>query len=547
MLFHQKVFMKKLSLSIQTFSKLIKSNCVYVDKTEHIYNLIQGDCYFFSRPRRFGKSILCSTLKELFLGEKDTFKELWISTSSSYAWPKHPVIYIDFLLIHCRTTTGLTASLMRYLNEIAKDYGLKELAFTTPGEMLKDLTITLYRIYGSDNGVVLIIDEYDKPILDHLDNPSLAEEMRQILKDFYIFIKGLDEYLRFVFITGVSRFSKTSIFSGLNQLVDITMEPQFAHLVGYTEAEINYFFDEHLEQAAHYQKLTRTEFSDTLRLWYNGYRFWKNLPLRLLQSEETIALPRLYAPFSILHVLYTCRLENYWIETATPAFLIDLLKNNSYPSDIINKLKADIEELATFDPTDIPLTTLLFQTGYLTIKTYDAESRNYLLEVPNNEVSESLSKYILNVVTGYKANQINDYLNNLYKEIEGENLEKFITELKNFYVKVPYTITIDQEKYYQSILFVLLNLLTIKIDVERATNIGRIDMVVETTKTIYIFELKLNKSAQEAIEQIKTKKYYERYVGLSKKIILVGINFSSKEKNIESFLFEELSSGRMNT
>jgi hypothetical protein len=217
--------MKKLPLGIQSFTKIIEGDYVYVDKTKYIYQLIQGNCYFFARPRRFGKSLLCSTIKEIFLGKKELFKGLWIDTNTDYTWPIHPVIHIDLSLLARGTPEELTVSLMRALRNIAEEYDLPPLEQTTPGEMLKQLVLRLYKKFGSKNRVVLIIDEYDKPILDSIKNIDLSEQIREALKNFYEFFKGLDEHLHFIFVTGVTRISKTSIFSGMNQITNISMHP----------------------------------------------------------------------------------------------------------------------------------------------------------------------------------------------------------------------------------------------------------------------------------------------------------------------------------
>ncbi len=531
--------MKKLSLGTQTFSKIINDKCVYVDKTKYLYQLIQGNCYFLSRPRRFGKSLLCSTLKDFFLGKKELFNGLWIARHVNYSWSVHPVIHIDFSLIAHKTAEELSASLMRYLNDIATMYCVEKLATTTPGEMLRKLTIALFEKHESKNCVVIIVDEYDKPILEHINNPDKANEMREILRLFYEFIKGLDEYLRFVFITGVCRFSKTSIFSGLNQLNDITMNPQYAHLVGYTEEEINTFFKDHLKQTAYNRNMSTKELSTHLRILYNGYRFWQDQPIGLRSSSGN-ELARVYSPISILKFFDTSIFENYWFESATPTVLINLLKKNNYSVEEFAQLKASTDELATFEPDDLPLATLLFQTGYVTIKSYDSVSKNYLLEAPNQEVRESLFKYILSLVTQYRQSQINDRLQTLRHSLEINHIDQFIKQLKQFYTEVPYTIAINQEKYYQTIFYVILKLINMNPEVEKATNVGRIDTIIETNEVIYIFEFKLNVSAEVAMKQIVDMKYYEPYLERGKTIMLIGVNFSTKEKNIADYVFKNL-------
>jgi hypothetical protein len=535
--------MKKLSLGIQTFEKIIEEDRVYVDKTQYIYELIQENCLFLARPRRFGKSLLCSTLKNLFLGKKELFKGLWIEKNTDYKWPIHPVIHIDMSLVAKDTPEELTASLMRKLSFIAEQNDLDPLAHTIPGEMLEILIKRLYKKFGSKNRVVLIIDEYDKPILDNIENIDLAQKMRNTLKNFYEFFKGLDEYLRFVFVTGVTRIPKTSIFSGMNQIPDISMDPRFAHLVGYTKEEIDFYFKEHIQEIAYIKKMPPKEGIDELKAmlhsWYDGYRFWKDQQL-LVRELEGKDIGRLYTPFSVLNFLFNADFSNYWFESGTPSFLIKILEQHEFPIESFNNLKSDINELTTFDLTNIPLSTLLFQSGYATIKKYDEASRLFDLELPNYEVKDSLLKSILAVITKHKTLTINSRLISLYNSLEAGNIQAFIDQIKDFYAKMPYTITIDKEKYYQTIFFLILQIINLKPDAEKATNIGRIDMIVETGKILYIFEFKLNRSAQEAISQILDMKYYEAYRDCGKKIKLLGVNFSSKIKNITEYLVQDL-------
>jgi hypothetical protein len=526
--------MKKLPLGSQTFSKLIKGNYVYVDKTEYIYRLIQSDCYFFSRPRRFGKSILCSTLEELFKGNKELFKDLWIDKNTDYSWPVHPVIHIDFNRITIDSPEALYESLMRYLNGIAIEEGIEQLEMIHPGEMLYILTLKLQKKYNKN--VVLIIDEYDRAILDNLDNEALVFKMQEALRRFYVFIKSFDKLLRFVFITGVSRFSKTSIFSGLNQIEDGSMDPQFAHLVGYTDQELGTFFSEHIESASANSEYNLDIFKKLIKEWYNGYRFWSN-PSRKIILEELV---RIYNPYSVLNIIKKSEFKDYWFESGTPTFLLKLLKSGKYSIKDLDLLQASQSELSTFDPDQLPLTTLLFQTGYLTIESYDDESRNFLLKYPNLEVQEGMSYQILVWLSKLKNAQINDYLKVLHESLQKYLLDQFIQKLKEFYVQIPNTIHIKQEKYFQTIFYTILKLIGVQIEVEVSTNIGRIDAVIKTEKYLYIIEFKLEKSATVALEQIESKKYVEQYLIDRRPITLIGITFSEKERNISDYSFKEL-------
>ena len=534
--------MKKLPIGIQTFSEVIENGYVYIDKTKYIYELIKGKYIFFSRPRRFGKSLLCSTLKELFSGNRDLFNGLWIDKNTDYSWPVHPVIYLDLSMTRSSTVEALENSLISNLSVIAKFYKLDEINKTTPGEVLQEMVILLQEKFGQK--VVIIIDEYDSPIINHIEDLQKAKKLQEALKEFYTYIKGLDQYLYFVFITGITRFSKTSIFSGMNQLKNISMDSKFAHLVGYTKEEIIFYFQEHLQKIVEdkkvFSKMGIEGVKNMLHIWYNGYCFCSEL-----QEEDGKELARLYAPFSILNFLDNAAFRNYWFESGTPTFLMKVLKQKKYPIELFDNLKADMNELMTFDIENIPLSTLLFQAGYATIKDYDSLYQHYSLEMPNYEVKDSLLKCVLTVMTEHSSSTINTELIDLRIALEAGDLDAFIYKIKKFYSTIPYTIAIDNEKYYQTIFFLLLQLVNLRPDVERATNVGRIDLLVQTNKVLYIFEFKLNGSAKKALQQILDKKYYEAYQAKNKnvnntQIKLVGVNFSSEAKNINEYLMQDL-------
>lgn len=370
---------KKLPIGIQNFAEIIQNDYVYIDKTEYIHTLITtGKYYFFARPRRFGKSLLVSTLTEIFAGNKELFTSLAIS-SLSYDWQQHPVITISFSDIDCTNPENLAKSLKVYLNDIAKQYQVNLDSALNPSEMLRSLVQNL----AQKAPVTLLIDEYDYAILKHVHKPDMAYEMRETLKSFYAVIKGLDKYLKFVFLTGVSRFSKTSIFSGLNNLEDISLSSTYNALVGYTEAEIIGSFEQHLINSSEALNLSTKQLLEEIRIWYDGYRF---------TNEETAI--KLYNPFSVLLFLKNSEFSNYWFESGTPTFLINLLKTRNYPIVDFEAIKATRSELGQFDVEAIDLKTLLFQTGYITIKAYNPQTTNYTLGFPNKECIDSLAEYI---------------------------------------------------------------------------------------------------------------------------------------------------------
>ncbi len=527
--------MKKLPLGLQSFVQLREDNCVYIDKTEHVYRLIQGYCYFFARPRRFGKSILCSTLKALFQGKKELFTDLWISQNTDYSWPIHPVIHIDFGKISVESPELFRQELIDCLYAVAKKEKLPEIEKTSLGSMLQNIMFELVQKYDNKK-IVLIIDEYDRPILHHLTKPDSLEQMQEIIRNFYTCIKGLHELVKFLFVTGISRFTRTNLFSGFNQIQDISMDPRYAHLVGYTEEELDTTLSEHMVLAAKDSGKSLEEFKEETKKYYDGYRFWKNVPAGLPQVE----IPRVYNPFSVMNNLANPTFEYYWFESGTPTFLMNLLKQNKYPIESFDNIQASGKELGAFEPTKLPLKTLLYQTGYLTIKEYDIEVENFTLTYPNVEVKEAFLQEVLIWIAEINENEVNTHSTRLRKALQNNNISLFVDTLKSFYATIPYNIQLDQEKYYQTIFYIILTLLGIKIDVEVITNIGRIDAVIKTNNYIYIVEFKLEKSASKALEQIKTKKYFEQYQYDLRPITLIGMTFSSQEKNISDVKIEEL-------
>jgi hypothetical protein len=517
--------MKKLPIGIQTFSEIIQNNYVYVDKTAIIYTLITtGKLYFLSRPRRFGKSLLVSTLAEIFSGNKELFTGLAIA-SLPYEWEKHPVITISFSDLDCTSPENLQESLKRYLHNIAKKYRIKLQEANTPGAMFQDLV----EILAEQNSVVLLIDEYDYAILKHIHAPENADSMRETVKNFYGVIKGLDKHLKFVFLTGVSKFTKTSIFSGLNNLNDISLNANYNALLGYTAPEITTCFESYLQIAADDNNCSINQLLIQIATWYDGYQFSK--------KNNVI---KIFNPFSVLLFLSTGEFSNYWFATGTPTFLINLLKSKNYPIADFEAIEATESELGSFDIDQISLKTLLYQTGYLTIQSYDSETTNFLLSYSNKECIKSLTEYIFASMTEVSGAYLNTIASALMRAFVSHNYELLQTTITKLFAIVPYTIHIGEEKYYQTIFYLALKMIGANIIVEQPTNIGRIDAVMQTNDTYFIIEFKINTTATKALEQIKEKKYYQPYQGLDKKIVLIGIAFDTTIKNISSVKFFEM-------
>lgn len=506
---------KSLPLGLSDFEKIIKQDAVYADKTKQIYQIVsEGDYYFLSRPRRFGKSLLISTLQALFSGKKELFKKLWIYTSD-YTWLEHPVIKIDFSDINYSTQERLELGLLRCMQKVAAFYGV------SIGNPIgaKEAFSELIDVLSVKNKVVVLIDEYDKPIADHINNPKKAEQMRTILRDFYWTIKAKDARLQFVFLTGVSKFSKTSLFSGINNLRDITLSEQYATLLGYTHEEVKNNFKEHIITLARKLKKSTAYAINQLKTHYDGYRF--------SQTGEFV-----FNPYSVLTCLTELDVGDYWFATGTPDFLIKLIHTGQYPLNRIYEPVMSAQELDAFEPDNIKITALLYQSGYLTIKKYNKKTKDYTLDFPNQEVASAFNLILSTSFTHLTSRETKNYAQQIAQKFIAHDMAGLQETLQDLFFDMPYNAHIKREYDLLIIIFSVFKLIGIEINPEVATHLGRADLVVDLPKSIYIIELKFNKSAQEALEQIKDKKYYKKYAKSRKQITLVGINFTSKTKTI---------------
>lgn len=516
--------MKKLPIGIQTFRDLIEENYLYVDKTRDIYNLFAdgGKYYFLSRPRRFGKSLLISTLKEIFSGNQRLFKGLWIY--EKIAWQKHPLIYIDFLKIDYKTPAILEESLEKRIRKIARDYNINLEKEANYKQVFADLIEEL----GKEEGVVILIDEYDKPIIDFVDEKEAAAKNRDILRNFYTTIKGMDEYITFAFLTGVSKFSKVSVFSGLNNLRDITLSEEFATMLGYTEDELLNYFDDRLEELQSRLNMKKEQIQEDIKRWYNGYSWdGKNY---------------VYNPLSILSFFLEGRFSNYWFSTATPTFLVKLIKKKRVNVETIGTWETDDHVFDSYDVENMDLVSLLFQTGYITIKEIKTlrDIRKYRLSFPNQEVKDAFLKYLLADLMESSPGILGSKLYDLTDQLISHQPEQFFKTLKSLFAVIPYEIFIpDKEAYYHSVIYLVLTLLGIHVRAEVQTNIGRIDAVIELDDVVYVMEFKMG-SEKEALEQIKKMKYHEPYADQGKTIFLAGIGFDTDKRNISGCLLEKI-------
>ena len=513
--------MKKLPIGLQDFGELRRGEFLYVDKTQHLYQLTtEGKYYFLSRPRRFGKSLLVSTLSELFQGNQALFEGLWIH--DRWDWSKtHPVLDFRFNKSGYKVS-GLETFLYEELADRAQAHGITLKKSSYPAQ-LEELIVGLSKQYGQ---VVVLIDEYDKPILDYLHDIPQAKAHREVLKNFYSVLKPLDPHLRFVLLTGVSKFSRVSIFSELNNLKDLTIHSQYATLLGYTQSELEHYFADRIDQLAPDfggQEALLTQ----IKQWYNGYS-WD-------------AKHYVYNPFSILSFFDRASFENFWFETGTPTFLVKLLKREQQYD--FEQVLASAAALGSFELDRLHPLTLLFQTGYLTIQSKD-EDMAYTLVYPNKEVRHSLLQHLLGEYveespsdTYIRAKQMKDALRK-------EDLEAFVEGLNSLFASIPYQIFIaDKEAYYHSITFLALSLMGSFIQVEVSQAKGQPDAVVHLEQVIYVLEFKLDKSAEAALAQIQEKGYAQPYLGQGKTVRAVGLNFSSSQKALDQWQEEVLPEG----
>lgn len=503
----------KLPLGIQDFEKIRREGLLYVDKTEYIHRIVTtGDYYFLSRPRRFGKSLLLSTLRALYEGKKELFEGLWIA--EHWNWQdQHNVIHLKFSSQGLRTL-GVERAIYAMLKEEAARLG-----FTLEKEGYDVQFRELIEKASTKGKVVVLIDEYDKPIVDWLDEPQQAAENRQILKNFYSGLKDSDPYIELVFITGVSRFAKTSIFSDLNNLTNLTMHPLASALLGITESELSQYFTERINELALALGSDEKSLKAEIKRWYNGYSW----------DGQT----RLYNPFSLLSCFFAKQFDNYWFETGTPTFLVKMMRDTHHFN--LEKIKVSDAVLDSYDLENLNPITILFQTGYLTI---DQKYRQgiYVLDYPNQEVKISLEERLLNAFAYDQKGSGKVKALGLVEALESENIEEFINIVNATFATIPAKLwQKENEAFYHALVHLLCSLMGAFVQSEVNSAQGRLDAKVETKDTIYILEFKLDKSAQEALKQIEEKEYFKPYLDSPLKRIGVGINFSKAKKEVESW------------
>jgi hypothetical protein len=488
-----------------------------VDKTEVIYRMItDGRIYFLSRPRRFGKSLLVSTLEAIFKGKKDLFEGLYIY--DKWDWEQqYPVIKIDWAGINHSTPEEMEKSLVFHLKRNAQSYGITLIAESAI-DCFSDLIKSLQEKTGKD--VVILIDEYDKPITAHLTDSHLTA-IRTKVHDFYQIMKSSDEYIQFVFLTGVSKFSGLSIFSALNNPQDITLDREYVTICGYTQEELESNFSEYIDRAAEYLEITGKDLLDKIRYWYNGYTW---------DGETAI-----YNPFSTMNFFKKQQFSAYWFSTGTPSFLIDIIQRRNSMEDVLKPIVVSDRIFDGYDPAKISEVPLLFQTGYLTIKKIELINSipRYTLGVPNSEVNEALLTHLLKACGKYPDDRYIDELRQtIQQQITDCDESGFARSLEMMIAIIPYDIHIPQEYYYDSLTLMWMRLIGFKIRAEEHNNLGSSDLVWEqpgltvVAEIKYHAEKKINTLLDEALNQIHERRYYNKYPG---KVLLLGIAFSGKQ------------------
>ena len=531
---------RKLPIGIQSFKDLREKKFLYVDKTAYLSRLVNNSkVYFLSRPRRFGKSLFLSTLAAYFLGQKELFKDLYIEQAEEEqavreqrsAWLEYPVLYLDFNTGQYELSGALDETLSYFLDTEEPRYNLQKSGLSH-AKRFTSLIKAAYQQTGKQ--VVILVDEYDKPLLQTMGvNEELNEHYRNTLKAFYSVIKTCDQYIRFAFLTGVTKFSKISIFSDLNNLRDISMEKQYAGICGLSQTELEETFQQDIQVLADEQDLTYQEALAALKQWYDGYLFHP-------------AGEGMYNPFSVLSALAKKEISSYWFGTGTPTFLVNFLKEaHYYIPDLDGNVELNQTGLETYRAVAQDALPILFQAGYLTIKKYIKDLRLYQLGFPNDEVRYGFLENLLPAYSGLTLSQTGVWIGRFIQDIRKGNVDEFMERLKSIISGIAYDNFTEQnlklrEQNYQTAVYLVFALMGQFVQTEVHCATGRADCVLKTADTVYIFEFKLsgNGSAEEALNQIKTQEYAAPYKGRGQKIVLIGAGFDEEKRTIRDWKTE---------
>ncbi len=509
-------------IGIQNFEKIRRDGYFYIDKTALVYQMVKTGSYFFlSRPRRFGKSLLVSTLEAYFEGKRELFEGLAIEKLEK-DWTKHPILHIDLNTEKYENLESLENILNDTLYKWEKVYGTEPSETSLPLRF-KGIIRRAYEQTG--NRVAIFVDEYDKPMLQAIGNEELQKAFRNTLQAFYGAIKTMDGYIKFAFLTGVTKFGKVSVFSALNNLIDLSMDERYAAICGMTEKEIHDNLEEDLLELADKQKMSYEEVCRELKTCYDGYHF----------VENSVGI---YNPFSVLNTFFKMKFGSYWFETGTPTYLVELLKAHHYDLHCMAHVETDADILNSVDSASTNPIPVIYQSGYLTIKKFDERFGIYRLGFPNREVEEGFMKFLLPFYANTNKVESPFQILKFVREVESGDYESFFRRLQSFFADTPYELIRDQELHYQNVLFIVFKLIGFYVKAEYHTSQGRIDLVLQTDEFIYVMEFKLEGSAEEALRQINEKNYAQPFAADPRKLFKIGINFSSQTRNIERWIVE---------
>ena len=513
----------KYPIGVETFADMIEGGFAYVDKTEVVYRLAQSGKYFFlSRPRRFGKSLMLSTLEAYFEGRRELFEGLWLGKAEGVDWTPHPVLRLNFISSKSEPEE-LKSLINRHLTAWETLYNVAKIE-TTLSQRFFNVVERAYATTGQK--VVILIDEYDKVLVNTMHNQEMHEEMKSILKPVFSVLKEADRYIHFGILTGVSRFSKLSIFSDINNLRDITLSDEFCTICGITEQEMINGFSQGIQDFADARRVSFEQMVQQLKDNYDGYHFSANCP-------------DIYNPFSLINAFAEKSILHKWFESGTPTFLLERIRNSD--EDLRNMLSPEVSAnvLSNTSISDNDLISILYQTGYLTIKSYDEDEESFHLGIPNREVEFGMYSGLLPLYTGKNEVANDNLLLKLRRALRANELDKFLETLRSYLAGIPYSLSNGKpEIYYENNLFLIFKMLGFKARVEVQTSEGRIDITLETATNIYIFELKLDGSAEEALRQIKSKNYTLPFAIDGRTVVSIGINFSSQTRTIDNWILD---------
>ena len=510
-------------IGIQNFEKIRTDGYFYIDKTALIYQMVKtGSYYFLSRPRRFGKSLLISTLEAYFLGKKELFEGLAMEKLEK-DWITYPIFHMDLNTEKYDTRESLDSILNFTLEKWEQQYGTAP-SETTFALRFRGLIERAYKQTGQR--VVILIDEYDKPMLQAIGNEELQKEFRNTMKAFYSVLKTMDGCIQFAFLTGVTKFGKVSVFSDLNNLDDISMRNQYIDICGVSEKELHDDLEIELHELADIKGVSYHEICDKLREYYDGYHF----------THNSIGI---YNPFSLLNTFKYKEFGSYWFETGTPTYLVELLKKHHYDLRRMAHEETSISVLNSIDSASDNPIPVIYQSGYLTIKGYDEEFGIYSLGFPNREVEEGFIKFLLPFYANTNAGESEFEIQKFVREIRIGDYDSFFRRLRSFFADTPYELIRDLELHYQNVLFIVFKLVGFYVKAEYHTSEGRIDLVLQTDKFVYVIEFKLDGTAEDALRQINEKHYALPFeAGGNRRLFKIGVNFNAKMRNIEKWIVE---------